>query len=86
MLPLRDSTSGQQRQTLLRTDIPVFHRALTRRSITKGTAKMNRKLNLRIQQSSGEPSVEELPALPTCLQRLSISWRKRDAATLPWRN
>lgn len=33
---------------------------------------MNRKLNLRIQQSRGE-----LPALPTCLQCLSISWRKR---------
>lgn len=27
--------------------------------------------------SRGEPSVEELPALPTCLPHLSISWRKR---------
>lgn len=38
---------------------------------------MKRKFNLRIQQSRGEPSVGEVPALPTCLPHLSISWRKR---------
>lgn len=67
MLPLRDSTSGQQRQTLLRTDIPVFYRALTRQSITKGTAKMNRKLNLRVQRGTkcrGAACFAHLPATP----------------------